>query len=60
MAHECPECGQLCHCNGDIDDCCFNFPEDAMRCTHWKQCEEDAEYDAWEDEEFQKAIKAEQ
>lgn len=18
--HECPECGQACHCNGDIDD----------------------------------------
>lgn len=20
MAHECPECGHYCHCNGDIDD----------------------------------------
>ena len=34
MAHACPDCGQLCHCNGDIDDCEFNFPEDVMRCTH--------------------------
>ena len=24
MAHECPECGQVCHCNGDIDDIVFD------------------------------------
>lgn len=23
MAHTCPECGQLCHCKGDIDDIDF-------------------------------------
>ncbi len=34
MAHECPECGQVCYCHGDIDDCCFNFPEDVWNCTH--------------------------
>ena len=34
MAHECPECGQQCHCNGDIDDCCNNFEYDVGRCNH--------------------------
>lgn len=34
MAHECPDCGQTCYCNGDIDDCCFNFPEEVEKCTH--------------------------
>jgi hypothetical protein len=34
MAHECPECGQWCHCGGDIDDCGFNTPEDQFACTH--------------------------
>lgn len=38
MAHECPDCGQTCYCNGDIDDCCFNFEEDVINCTH---CPED-------------------
>ena len=39
MAHECPECGQTCHCNGDIDDCCNNFEEDVINCQHWRECE---------------------
>jgi hypothetical protein len=44
MAHECPECGMTCYCNGDIDDCCFDLPEDIVRCTHYKKCEpEDGE-----------------
>lgn len=34
MSHECPECYQTCYCNGDIDDCCFNFDRDVLRCTH--------------------------
>jgi hypothetical protein len=33
MAHECPTCGCTCHCNGDIDDCCFSFAEDVNKCT---------------------------
>ena len=28
MSHECPDCGELCHCNGDIDDCCNDFEDD--------------------------------
>lgn len=33
MAHQCPECGQMCYCNGDIDDCCFDFDDDVDACT---------------------------
>jgi len=35
MAHECPECGMLCHCGGDFDD--INFGDgtaEAMNCRH--------------------------
>ena len=32
MAHTCPECGQLCHCGGDIDD--IDFGESAS-CIHY-------------------------
>ena len=38
MAHSCPECGQMCHCGGDIDD--IDFGEDsaqADRCIHSEQ-----------------------
>ena len=51
MAHECPECGQTCYCNGDIDDCCNNFEEDVINCKHWKICEQqnDDEYDDGEE-----------
>ncbi len=49
MAHECPTCGMTCYCNGDIDDCCFNFEEYVNKCVHWKKC--DPEID--EDEEFE-------
>jgi len=34
MAHECPDCGELCYCGGDIDDCLMNIEEDVMACTH--------------------------
>lgn len=34
MAHECPECGRGCHCNGDIDDCFFEQSEEALSCHH--------------------------
>ena len=33
MAHECPECGITCHCNGDIDDCVFSTWEAELKCT---------------------------
>ena len=50
MAHECPECGQLCYCNGDIDDCCFNTPYAVDHCQHFRECE-DHEDDEYYDEE---------
>lgn len=36
MAHTCPECGNLCHCSGDIDD--INMGE-WIGCKHWIHCE---------------------
>lgn len=40
MSHTCPECGQVCYCGGDIDDCCFDFEENVIRCTHYLECEQ--------------------
>ena len=34
MAHECPECGQVCYCGGDIDDLCLNDDASVNRCSH--------------------------
>lgn len=36
--HECPACGQWCHCNGDIDDIqvSLDAPENCRHC----QCPE--------------------
>jgi hypothetical protein len=45
MAHECPECGEVCYCGGDIDDCEFSGTEEQMNCSHWKICEDRGEED---------------
>jgi hypothetical protein len=46
MAHECPECGQTCYCNGDIDDCIIPSEESEMNCIHYKKCtKEDTRYE---------------
>lgn len=34
MAHECPECYMLCHCNGDIDDIQFEGTKEQLYCRH--------------------------
>ena len=39
MAHSCPECGQACYCNGDIDDIFINDEDAVNRCTHYIQRE---------------------
>lgn len=39
MAHECPDCDRVCHCNGDIEDCLMNEKEDVMACVHFKECQ---------------------
>jgi hypothetical protein len=45
MAHTCPDCGQVCYCNGDIDDCLNEFEEDVINCNHWMQCEKESDDD---------------
>lgn len=35
MAHECPECGSVCHCCGDIDDIVLG---ESLACEHCKYC----------------------
>jgi hypothetical protein len=39
MAHKCPDCGQVCYCNGDMDDILLNIPDDINRCIHFTQPE---------------------
>ena len=34
MAHECPDCGLICHCHGDIDDICLNDEAAICECRH--------------------------
>lgn len=41
--HECPDCGEICHCGGDIDDIMFDQPAD---CEH--VCDADLDLD-WPD-----------
>jgi len=46
MAHECPECGMTCHCNGDIDDIFWGEDcEQGCRCCEDKYSDSDDEYD---------------
>jgi DnaJ-class molecular chaperone len=44
MAHECPECGLTCHCNGDIDDILLPDAGYAAMCEHCDHNDEDADY----------------
>ncbi len=48
MAHTCPRCGQLCHCNGDIDD--IDFGESDICTKDHDGCLRD--FDDWEDDEW--------
>lgn len=41
MAHECPECYQICYCGGDVDDLLLNVEKDIINCSHYKECEQD-------------------
>lgn len=54
MAHECPDCYCVCHCNGDLDDLVLNYERDVSRCDH---CYEDGDaedlYDGLYEEEDQ-------
>jgi hypothetical protein len=43
MAHNCPECDQVCYCGGDIDDIVMSGTPEEVACTH---CEpEDVDLD---------------
>lgn len=45
MAHDCPDCCQVCHCRGDIDDINFGESSDCMHCWARMDAEDDYEYD---------------
>jgi hypothetical protein len=48
MAHTCPECGLVCYCGGDIDDCIFDDTPEQDACGH---CPPDAlDDDRWDDD----------
>lgn len=34
MAHNCPECDEICYCHGDIDDLVLNTDEAYCKCDH--------------------------
>lgn len=42
MAHECPECGQVCYCGGDIDDLLLNGTDEEEMCDH---CDGEDDFD---------------
>lgn len=52
MAHSCPDCDQLCHCGGDIDDCELDL-RPSEGCSHccWEEEEDGDEEEAWREEE---------
>ena len=44
--HSCPDCGQACYCNGDIDDLRWGDDSDeAMHCVHFEECEQEDSHD---------------
>ena len=34
MAHSCPECGEACYCNGDVDDALLDDEDAVENCEH--------------------------
>lgn len=50
MAHECPDCFQVCHCGGDIDDIIFSDTKEELHCSHCpEEDDEDCEDDDMDD-----------
>ena len=45
MAHTCPECDQVCHCNGDIDDIILDGTAEQYHCAHELRCQADDDDD---------------
>jgi len=52
MAHECPNCGMTCFCNGDISDMIFNDPGHVHNCQHCYENDDDNDfkYTDWEED----------
>ena len=42
MAHECPDCGEVCYDGGDIDDMVMSGTAEELRCAH---CPDDVDND---------------
>ena len=36
MAHSCPDCGAVCHCNEDVGDMILDTKESNLSCVHFK------------------------
>lgn len=52
MAHSCPECGQWCHCCGDIDDCDVGDYYAVEHCTCCLSVDHDWDaLDDWDDDD---------
>ena len=51
MAHNCPECGYICHCRGDIDDIGFGERLDCICCENKLDDPDDFLEDDYEEEE---------
>lgn len=52
MAHECPECGMSCHCNGDIDDIFWGEdPNCKCQYSEWG-CGGEHDDDDWDEDEY--------
>jgi hypothetical protein len=49
--HTCPECGQACTCNGDIDDIMFDDGPEALACVHDCDVDDSGIYDGFEDDD---------
>lgn len=55
MAHHCPICGSLCHCNGDLDDVCLDIEEDILKCVCCiEEDEDESDYDIDDDDDYER------
>ena len=53
MAHSCPECGDVCYCNGDMDDCILDGTPEQDECEH---CTEEQELDAYDQFSYEQGV----
>lgn len=60
MAHTCPDCGMLCYCRGDIDDCEFDGTPEQARCGHCADRDDEHEQEEPVNPDIKTQINAEQ